>query len=639
MARRKFKRAPDKLPQHDEIWHVLTHHLRVWITPEFEEPYRPYVVLALNLEQDILQCMELVEEKPTPEQISQILTKAMQKPPLSTGQKAHRPTRIQIENADWLAPLKSEFGKLEIGVQQYPRTEQLNIIVADLEQHMRSQSPEFPGLLSVKGVTPAFLETLLAAAAEFYRLAPWVYFDDRHPFAIWLESKKETRYFHVMGNAGMEYGLAMYRRWSDVERMYTFVDDPMEKLPEDGGNSFFFSPVHEIPVDDWDAIEQYGWDVADDEQAYPFPMRFLRYDKPQRPPLEDLQWYEAVLRAVPIFLQEHFLPRENDPPSAADPLTATITVETHDGPQDVSITLPGGELSTIDFPAGAEDWPDDDDETADELAFDRRGMEGAMRMFGSGFDDPALNEAQDLMYQAFEEKNPAKRIILAHEALEISPDCADAYVLLAEEEADTVGRALEYYQKAVEAGERALGEDYFEENEGHFWGLLETRPYMRARQGLAEILWRLDKTEDAMAHYRDMLRLNPDDNQGIRYSLLNLLVHNNQDGEAMDLIDEYEDDAMAEWLYTNALLVFRAEGAGSEANRRLREALEQNSHVPDYLTGQKRLPIKRPPYMSWGGEDEAVHYAAGYLDAWRKTPGALDWLKSQHKSGSKKKKR
>ena len=41
MARRKFKRAPEDLPQHDETWHVLSHHMRVWITPEFEEPYRP----------------------------------------------------------------------------------------------------------------------------------------------------------------------------------------------------------------------------------------------------------------------------------------------------------------------------------------------------------------------------------------------------------------------------------------------------------------------------------------------------------------------------------------------------------------------------------------------------------------------
>lgn len=55
---------------------------------------------------------------------------------------------------------------------------------------------------------------------------------------------------------------------------------------------------------------------------------------------------------------------------------------------------------------------------------------------------------------------PGKRLALAHTALATSPDCADAYVLLAEEAADTVARALEYYQKGVEAGERAQFDVY-----------------------------------------------------------------------------------------------------------------------------------------------------------------------------------
>lgn len=97
----------------------------------------------------------------------------------------------------------------------------------------------------------------------------------------------------------------------------------------------------------------------------------------------------------------------------------------------------------------------------------------------------ALERAQDLMYQAWEATGPM-RVKLARQALEISPDCADAYVLLAEETARTPEEALDLYTKGVAAGERALGKKYFEENAGHFWGLLETRPYMRARLGLAQ---------------------------------------------------------------------------------------------------------------------------------------------------------
>src|SRR2546421_12928373 len=48
---------------------------------------------------------------------------------------------------------------------------------------------------------------------------------------------------------------------------------------------------------------------------------------------------------------------------------------------------------------------------------------------------------------------------------------------------------------------------------GHFWGFLETRPYMRARAGLASTLLQLGDIDSALAHYRDMLKLIPNDNQ------------------------------------------------------------------------------------------------------------------------------
>src|SRR3546814_18004768 len=49
-------------------------------------------------------------------------------------------------------------------------------------------------------------------------------------------------------------------------------------------------------------------------------------------------------------------------------------------------------------------------------------------------------------------------------------------------------------------------------------------PYMRARAGLAITLWRLGDQQAAIDHYRAMLILNPNDNQGIRYLLATALL-------------------------------------------------------------------------------------------------------------------
>ena len=97
--------------------------------------------------------------------------------------------------------------------------------------------------------------------------------------------------------------------------------------------------------------------------------------------------------------------------------------------------------------------------------------------------------------------------------------CADAYMLLAEEDAGSLEETRELYQKGVEAGERALGRETFEEDAGYFWGILEIRPYMRARQGLAFCLWELGERQEAIDHYKQMLDLNSDDNLSIRHEL------------------------------------------------------------------------------------------------------------------------
>jgi len=240
-----------------------------------------------------------------------------------------------------------------------------------------------------------------------------------------------------------------------------------------------------------------------------------------------------------------------------------------------------------------------------------------------------IGEAQDAMYKAWEEEDPFVRIALALKALKISPDCADAYVLLAEEYAETPEEALDFYLKGVEAGERAIGRENFEEYEGHFWGVLETRPYMRARAGYAKLLWDTERREEAIGHFQELLRLNPNDNQGNRYLLLPWLITLGRDEEAETLYKKYEDDDTAFWSYSRALLDFRRFGDSREASVSLRQAVEGNTHVPNFLLGKKKLPQELPSYYSPGNKDEAVLYILESGEAWVNTEGALSWLQSR----------
>ena len=256
----------------------------------------------------------------------------------------------------------------------------------------------------------------------------------------------------------------------------------------------------------------------------------------------------------------------------------------------------------------------------------RNAMEGFMAGMVGGGGRSKVDQAQEVMYDAWEAGTLKRRVELARKALDISPDCADAYALLARESTKSLADAIDLNRKGVEAGERALGKRGFKEFVGHFWGHLETRPYMRARQGLAQCLWEAGQRDEAVSHYRDMLRLNPNDNQGVRYVLATCLIDLGLDDELAKLLKQYQDDGAAAWAYSTALLSFRKTGDSEDSRQLLSDAKQTNPHVPAYLLGKKKMPKQLPDYVGMGDDNEAVAYVADSASGWKKTPGALEWL-------------
>lgn len=266
--------------------------------------------------------------------------------------------------------------------------------------------------------------------------------------------------------------------------------------------------------------------------------------------------------------------------------------------------------------------------TADNVvafAPDPRGMEGPMAsMFGARIRTP-LDEAQFLMYDAWDSTSRKQRIAMAQKAIKISPLCADAFNLLAEEHTKTQEEALSYYRKAVEAGKEALGSDGFEEYAGSFWGVLETRPYMRARLGLGEALWATGEKDVAIENFQEMLELNPGDNQGIRYVLAAKLLDSGRMNELKSLLTLCAEEGSANIQYTRALVAYFEDAEDAEAIAQI--AWKTNQHVPGMLSG--RIPtIELQGYITMGGKDEASGYVEIFGQPWKRMPGAIDWIEN-----------
>jgi len=235
------------------------------------------------------------------------------------------------------------------------------------------------------------------------------------------------------------------------------------------------------------------------------------------------------------------------------------------------------------------------------------------------------HRAQEVAYQGWEQRSERRRADPARRALEISPDAVDGYLLLAHDAASW-DEATDFCAQAVAAAERLLGPDFLTKYKGDFWGMAQTRPYMRARFALGYCLWRQERREEALTHFRDLISLNPGDNQGARYVLVATLLELGEDREAQQIMAVYSRDALCHWAYNRALMEFRRRGDGRRTQRLLGQAFGKNALVPIFLLGRKRIRSYESDIVEPGDKSEAVEYQHLYGDAWAMTEGASTWL-------------
>ena len=247
-----------------------------------------------------------------------------------------------------------------------------------------------------------------------------------------------------------------------------------------------------------------------------------------------------------------------------------------------------------------------------------------------------LRRAQDIIYNAWEAKSRRERISLAEEAIALSDLCADAWMVLADDTSNIV-EARDLCKRAVAAGENAVklefGPDAFTEEAGHFWRILQTRPYMRALAGLSECMWEMGEKEESVACLREMLRLNPNDNQGMRSSLVSSLFDLGDLEGVEGILETYREPFLGEWGWNMALLLFRREGNSARAVSALDDAFETNPFVPELLIRAKPIPASMPGHYAPGSLEEAAIYTLFNRKNWLDTKGALLWVAEKTKDG------
>lgn len=307
------------LPQAEETWQVTALKMWAWITDEEGESYRPYLVLVASPDGPLLLFQEMLETRPSIAQVRDALLKAMSHPAAGAG-TPRRPTVVVSDDEDLAGALASEMTPLSIRCIA-AATPELDDMLAELEYFLAGGHEPVPGLLDDPRVTPEQVGEFFEAAADLYREAPWELMLDEDLLAVrYPVPDGEWRFVSVMGNAGLEFGLAVFEDLFDYDLLAS--NPPEDVIGLMTYRSITYDDMTAMPFADLDALEYYGWKIAEDD-AYPIPLQITEDEEVLRPGPDEIDWYTIALRAVAAFFQEYW-PDETD--YVPEPVSATLAV-------------------------------------------------------------------------------------------------------------------------------------------------------------------------------------------------------------------------------------------------------------------------------------------------------------------------
>lgn len=143
------------------------------------------------------------------------------------------------------------------------------------------------------------------------------------------------------------------------------------------------------------------------------------------------------------------------------------------------------------------------------------------------------------------ETTKSQALSYTKKALELEPDNLDARLkLIALENMYDPNKRLEELDKLIKkADEEYTKTNTFERYMGNFWQFYETRPYMRVREAHVTTLIECGMMTEAIKECKEMMKLNKDDNLGIRYTLAPLYAYMENEKSLVTLSKKSQKDS------------------------------------------------------------------------------------------------
>lgn len=239
----------------------------------------------------------------------------------------------------------------------------------------------------------------------------------------------------------------------------------------------------------------------------------------------------------------------------------------------------------------------------------------------------------ELAENADSRKKALEYVTKACELDENNVDAQTQYITLsAKDEID----ALTRYKKLLDKAEAQLKaeEIWTAESIGKFWGILETRPYMRLFMEYMQLLAKDGRLNQAATACNEMLKLNTNDNQGVRYELMHIYALLEDEKAAKKLFKKYRGETSVQFLMPFSLLYYKI-GDEENAEKLLKQAVEYTPEIPKFLrsfgTSQFQLQMitrLHTGYYTPGTMEEIFVCLKNHEQTYLSTPTFFYWGKS-----------
>ena len=255
---------------------------------------------------------------------------------------------------------------------------------------------------------------------------------------------------------------------------------------------------------------------------------------------------------------------------------------------------------------------------------------------GKRLTEKTARTAEDFLQLAEEASSEKAAFRFAKKALALEPNNMDAKrVWLNYAPLDPFER-FRLLEKAVQEGREQMEKQGLndEESIGHYWGILETRPYMRLLDDYVDDMLQSGMYGKAMAVCEEMLRLCENDNLGKRFTLMHLYAFFENELAALGLLKKYNDHDETQMMVALSVLYYKL-GQWNKADEYLQRAQKINKDVKKFFhcifeQSYEKLSDSMEPgcYQPYTAEELIVEMMENDF-LFHSTPGFVLWADRQ----------